>query len=318
MWGQERGAGGDQELEFGASGITYVNDPPERDIGPNTSRNVIIRDLRQMANDYSSTNIGLEMSKMKKLESIYTITANATLKNLGGFKAQVKEKKTILDELSITNSNLKTQQNKKGPLAITDGSGIDILDGVNDHNIDQKLKQMENRIVEAKRAAELNESEFGIQEALSNYHEVFKQSMQSMENIAKSRSNRTLPKMSSFRQFINDTEKNLPPEGQGDEQVTKALKELKRLNKYNTFDPEKLPFIPELTKNFEEELAHLNIMYNDILEDLNVKEDMVDLPMTKFLEHTPKLKPAKSILKKIEDSERKRGVNAKSKRTPGV
>uniref|UniRef100_A0A0A9YLB3 Citrate synthase n=1 Tax=Lygus hesperus TaxID=30085 RepID=A0A0A9YLB3_LYGHE len=175
---------------------------------------------------------------------------------------------------------------------------------------------MEKRIVEAKRAAEMGESEFGIQEALSNYHEVFKQSMQSMENIAKSRSNRTLPKMSSFRQFINDTEKNLPPEGKSDEQVTKALNELKHLNKYNTFDPEKLPFIPELTKNFEEELAHLNIMYNDVLEDLNVKDDVVELAMTEFLEHTPKLKPAKSILKKIEDSERKREADAKSKRTP--
>lgn len=59
---------------------------------------------------------------------------------------------------------------RKEPLAITDGSGID-LDGVNDQNVDGKLHEMEKRIQEARRVIESRGTDSGLIDALQNYHE---------------------------------------------------------------------------------------------------------------------------------------------------
>lgn len=126
-----------------------------------------------------------------------------------------------------------------------------------------------------------------------------------MENVSRGRPPKSLPRMTSFQQFIEDTERTLVPDDKRDPEVTKALKALKYLNRYDTLSPNKLPYIPKLPYNYEEELAHLNMTSNDILEDWDVPGDIVEIPVSKFLEHVPDVKPAKSIMKKIEASDKK-------------
>lgn len=69
-----------------------------------------------MANDYTKTNLGSEMTKMKKLENIYALTGSqnvgSTLKDVEAYKATIKEKKMMLDELIVANAKLQTMNRK--------------------------------------------------------------------------------------------------------------------------------------------------------------------------------------------------------------